>query len=114
MTTQIKVFEVQSDKLKFVKAILEGPDKKDPATGKWIANEWALRGFKLNDAKGLGLESSNYYVYVKADDEFFKRNEKSIIDAGAKEMKGPEMEKVKKKFEEAAESAEIGLGAIFG
>lgn len=114
MSTVIKVFEIQSDKLKFVKAILEGPDKKDPKTGKWIPNEWALRGFRLNDAKGLGVEGANYYVYVKADEDFFKRNEKTIIDAGAKEMKGPEMEKVKKKFEEAAESAEIGLGSIFG
>jgi len=112
--TLVKVFEIPSDKLKVVKPILEGPDKKDPVTGKWIINEWVTRGYKLNDARGLGLEGANYFLYVKADDAFFKKNEKSITDAGAKEMKGAEAEKVKKKFEESAESAEASLGAIFG
>ena len=114
MSAQIKVFEIPSDKLKTVKAIVEAPDKKDPATGKWIINEWATRGYKLNDARGLGLEGANYFLYVKADDAFFKKNERAILDAGAKELQGPEYEKVKRKFEEAAESAEAGLGAIFG
>jgi hypothetical protein len=114
MTTQVKVFEISSDKLKAVKPILEGPDKKDPATGKWIINEWATRGYKLNDARGLGLEGANYFLYVKADDAFFKKNERAILDAGAKELQGPEYEKVKRKFEESAEAAEAGLGAIFG
>ena len=110
----IKVFEIPADKLKNVKPILEAADKKDPATGKWIANEWALRGYKLQEATGLGLEGSNYFLYVKADDAFFKKNEPAIITAGAKELKGPEMEKVKKKFEAAEESAEQGFGSIFG
>jgi hypothetical protein len=114
MTPQVKVFEITSDKLKAVKPILEGPDKKDPATGKWIINEWVTRGYKLNDARGLGLEGANYFLYVKADDAFFKKNERAILDAGAKELQGPEYEKVKRKFEDAAESAEAGLGAIFG
>jgi hypothetical protein len=112
MTT--KAYEVPADKLKFVKAILEAADKKDPQTGKWIANEWALRGYKLNDAKGLGLEGTNYYIYVKADDDFFKRNEKSIIDTGAKLLSGEHASKIIKKVEEAEESAEAGIGAIFG
>lgn len=112
MTT--KVYEVAADKLKFAKAILEASDKKDPKTGKWIANEWALRGYKLNDARGLGLEGTNYYIYVKADDDFFKRNEKSIVEAGAKLLSSEHAEKVIKKVEEAEESAQAGMGAIFG
>jgi hypothetical protein len=112
MTT--KAYEVPADKLKFVKAILEAADKKDPQTGKWIANEWALRGYKLNDAKGLGFEGTNYYIYVKADDDFFKRNEKPILDAGAKLLSGEHATKVIKKIEEQEESAQEGIGAIFG
>jgi hypothetical protein len=112
MTT--KVYEVPADQLKFVKGVLEASDKKDLKTGKWIANEWALRGYKLNDAKGLGLEGTNYYIYVKADDDFFKRNEKSIVDVGAKLLSGEHASKVIKKVEEAEESAEAGIGAIFG
>jgi len=114
MTSVIKVFEIPSDKLKNVKPILEAADTKDPKTSKWIINEWATRGYKLTDARGLGLEGANYFLYVKADDAFFKKNEPAIITAGVKELKGPDMEKVKKKFEAAEESAEQGFGSIFG
>jgi hypothetical protein len=110
----IKIFEIPADKLKAIKAILEAPDKKDPATGKWISNEWILRGYKLQDAKSLGLEGSNYFLYVKADNAFFQRNTPSLITAGAKELKNTELEKVKNKFESAEESAEAGFGSIFG
>lgn len=112
MTT--KVYEIPTDKLKIAKAILEAADRKDSQTGNWIVNEWALRGYKLTDAKGLSLEGASYYLYIKADEGFFKRNEKAILDAGAKELKDAELEKIKKKFEEAEESAEAGIGAIFG
>lgn len=110
----IKVFEIPADKLKNVKPILEAPDIKDTKTGKWITNEWATRGYKLTDARGLGLEGAHYFLYVKADDDFFKRNEPAIVNAGAKELKGPELEKVKKKFEAAESAAEEGFGSIFG
>lgn len=109
-----KVFEIPTDKLKNAKSILEAPDKKDPKTGKWIINEWALRGYKLVEAKGLGLEGTSYYLYVKADEDFFKRNEKAILDVGAKMLSGENYEKIKAKFEELQEAAEAGFGSIFG
>ena len=112
MTT--KVFEIATDKLKNIKAILDAPDKKDPKTGKWIANEWALRGYRLNDARSLGLEGTSHYLYVKADDDFFKRNESTIVTAGAKLLSAKDAEKIIKKIEEQEEAAQTGMGTIFG
>ncbi|MGB9675186.1 MAG: hypothetical protein ACP5IJ_01045 [Candidatus Nanoarchaeia archaeon] len=110
----LKIYKIPAEKLKTVKAVLEAPDRRDPNTGKWIANEWALRGYKLTDAKGLGLEGTDTYIYVKADEDFFKRNEQKILECGAIILSGEEFEKVKKKFEIAEEQAESGFGAIFG
>jgi hypothetical protein len=110
----LKIYKIPSEKLKAVKAVLEAPDRKDPKTGKWIVNEWVLRGYKLVDAKGLGLDGSDSYVYIKADEDFFKRNEQKILDAGAISLSGEEFEKVKEKFESAESGAESSFGAIFG
>ena len=111
---EVHVYEISGEKAKDIKAILEAADKKDPQTGKWIINEFVTNGFKMTDARGLGIDGEANYVYIKASAEFFNRNEKQLLEAGAKKLSGPEADKVKKKFEEAQESAETGLGAIFG
>ena len=109
-----KIYEVPSDKVKVIKKIIEAQDKKDPATGKWIKNEWALAGYKFVDGRGLGLEGTSYYIYVKQHEEFFKNNEKPLVAAGAKLLKAKDAEKVQKAFEESEQAAEAGMGAIFG
>ena len=110
----VNVYEISGEKTKFVKAVLEAPDKKDPASGKWIVNEFVTTGYKLTDARGLGLEGNVTYIYIKAGEDFFVKNEKHLLDAGAKKLSGAELEKVKKKFEESESAAEEGFGSIFG
>jgi hypothetical protein len=90
---------------------------KEVAPGKqeWFVNEWARNGYSLRDAGSMGLSEQCSYLYVKAETEdFFKKNEKAIMVEGVKELKGEELEKVRKKVEEEQESAAAGVGAIFG
>jgi len=108
----VKVFEITH--AANVKKVLEADDIKDPKTGKWVINEFKTQGYKLQDAASLGISKEVSYLYIKAGDEFFKKHEKSILDAGAKELKGTELKEVQHKFEKAEESSVEGMGAIFG
>ncbi|MEM2954672.1 MAG: hypothetical protein QW625_01820 [Candidatus Nanoarchaeia archaeon] len=110
----LKIYKIPAQNLKYVKAILESPDRKDPKTGKWIANEWALRGYKLVEARSLNLESTDSYLQIDAGEDFFKRNEKQILDAGAISLSGAEFENLKERFKKSEETAQEGFGAIFG
>ena len=110
----VNIYEFSGEASVKVKTVLEAADKKDPATGKWIVNEFVTNGYKMTDARGLGLDGSSTYVYIKAGDEFFKKNEKALLDAGAKKLAGADLEKVKSKFEEQESAAEEGFGSIFG
>jgi len=108
----VKIFEVANARP--VKQVLEADDKKDPKTGKWAINEFKTQGYKLQDAASLGIAKEVSYLYINASEDFFKRNEKALLDAGAKELKGKDLETVKKKIEGAEESSIEGMGAIFG
>ena len=107
-----KIYEVANAGA--VKKVLEAEDKKDPKTGKWIVNEFKLQGYKFQDAASLGISKSVSYLYISASDEFFKKHEKLLVDAGAKALKGKDFEEVKKKLESAEEGAVEGMGSIFG
>jgi len=108
----VKVFEIMG--IANVKKVLEADDVKDPKTGKWIINEFKTQGYKLQDAASLGISKTMNYLYIKASEDFFKKHEKALLDAGAKELKGKEYEEVKHKFESAEESSVEGMGSIFG
>lgn len=80
----------------------------------FIANQFKTQGYKFQDAASLGIAKTASFLYIKADEDFFKRNEKALLDAGAKELKGKEYENVKKKIESAEEESVAGMGSIFG
>ncbi len=128
----IKIYEISSDKLQKVKNIIEAPEK---ATGEldveiekedgkkgtkiekakeWKINEFKRTGYILRDGKALGFEEKETYLYINADEDFFKRNEKILLDNGAKVLEGEKFEKVKKKIEETESEASAGVGFVFG
>lgn len=128
----IKIYEIPSEKLSAVKAILEAPEKeageiagleleteagkkgaKVEAAKEWKINEFKRQGYLLRDAKSLGLEKACSYLYIDASEDFFERNEKTLLDAGARELKGEELEKVKEKIKAGEEAAAKSIGAIF-
>jgi len=78
-----------------------------------IKNEFARVGYKLRAGESLGFKSGNY-LYIKAETEFFDKNEPKLLKAGAKRLSGEEAETVKKKIEVEEEAAAAGMGGIFG
>jgi len=80
----------------------------------FVPNEFKLQGYKFQDAASLGIAKQASYIYISASDEFFKKNEPALLNAGAKELKGKEYEDVKKRIESSEEGAIEGMGAIFG
>jgi len=114
----VKVYRIEPKAVAAVKKVVEEPEAmKEVAPGKqeWFVNEWARNGYSLRDASSMGLSEQCSYLYVKAEtDEFFKKNEKAILVDGVKELKGDELEKIRKKVEEEQDNAAAGVGAIFG
>jgi len=128
----VKIYEIATERLQKVKNLLEAPDvagedldvelekeagKKGSSMEKakaWKANEWKKNGYVLREAKALGIEKKASFLYVSAPDDFFERNEKQIIELGAKVLEGKEFEEIKAKIEEAEQGASEGIGFIFG
>jgi len=128
----IKIYEIPVDKLQAIKNILEAPEKitgeleveMEKEAGKkgtkiekakeWKINEFKRAGYILRDGKALDFEEKEAYLYINADEDFFKRNEKILLEAGAIALEGEKFEKVKKKIEEAESEASAGVGFVFG
>ncbi len=127
----IKIYKIPADKLQAVKNVLEASEKatkeleveiekeagkkgtKTEKAKEWQINEFKRIGYILREAKALSLEGNDSYLYIKASEDFFERNEKQLVDIGAKVLEGEEFEKVKKKIEETESEAGVGVGFIF-
>jgi len=129
----IRIYEIPGNKISSVKNVLEAPDvpvgeiagvtieseagkkgAKAEAAKTWKANEFKKQGYLLRDSKALGLEKACTYLQIDADEGFFKRNEKALLDAGAKALSGKELEDVKAKIAAGEEAAAASIGALFG
>ena len=111
----VRVYEIAQASIGKIKGVLDAEDKKDPKNpAKWIINEFKTQGYILRASQAIGKSTEAHYLYIKADDEFFKRNEKALLDAGAKLLKGKESAEVQKKIEDLENAAIEGLGGIFG
>ena len=103
----IKIYKIPNEKLQEAKKVLENPDV--------TTNNWARNGYTLRDAKIIGFDENCNYLYVKAIEEFFQKNEEQITGIeGVTALEGEEFEKVKNKIEEEQDSTASGIGAIFG
>ena len=90
-----------------------GPSKITSTKISYI-NEIIRNGYALHGAAAIEVEKESSFLYVKADEEFFKKNEKLIMIDGVKRLEGKEMEEVKSKIEGLEEKALEGFGGIFG
>lgn len=127
----IRIYEIEIAKLQKIKNVLEAPDvstgeldvelekeagKKGSTLEKaktWKINEFKKNGYILREAKILGINKKVSYLYISGDDGFFHRNEKILIDLGAKKLEGKEFEDVKKKIDSLEQGASEGIGFIF-
>jgi hypothetical protein len=112
---EIRIYKIEPAALSNVKKILETPDKVEetPEGTKITVNEFPRAGYTLRDSQTLGFEENCSYLYIKAEMDFFQKNEKTLLIEGVKKTEKEEFEKVKQKIEEEQASAEAGVGAVF-
>ncbi len=126
----IKVYEIPADKIDSAKNILEAPDQssgeldveleKEPGkAGKekaksWKINEFKKQGYILREAKALGIEKKVFFLEISAEEDFFKRNEKLLLDTGAKVLNTSDSDDIIRKISDMESNASSGIGLIFG
>ena len=112
----LRIYKIESKAFQAVKKVLDDPERVEEAAGekKIIINEFARAGYTLREGKTMGFKEEANYLYIKAEDDFFKKNEPRILIDGVKKLEGEEFEKVKQEIEKEAEGAESGMGAVFG
>jgi hypothetical protein len=111
MKNMIRIYKIPPAKKSEIKNALEFQDfiKDD----KLVINEFARNGYDFRDAAGLGFAEDVSYVYVDGGEGFFNENEKTLMLDGVVKLSGADYDRVKKAFDDQAESAAAGVGAIF-
>jgi len=127
----IKIYEIATDKLDKIKNILEAPEKavgeldveiekeagrkgsKVEKAKEWKINEFKRQGYILRDAKALEIDKKISYLYIDANEDFFERNEKVLVEAGAEVLKDKEYNEIKEKIDKLESGASQGMGLIF-
>jgi hypothetical protein len=71
-------------------------------------------GPTVRECKAMGLDMDGFCFYIKARDDLVEEAEKLLKDSPAKELKGDHGEKLLQAFRDESESAEAGMGALFG
>jgi hypothetical protein len=91
------------------------PMDSDKAMKKMLDEEfWKRLGPTVRECKAMGLDKDGTCIYIKAKDELTEEARKLLADTAAKELKGADGEALLKAFQEEAEAAEAGMGAMFG
>ena len=75
---------------------------------------WKRLGPTVRECKAMGWDKEGFCLHIKARDEVAEEARKQLANSPAKELKGEDMEKLLNAFQEEAESAEAGMGAMFG
>lgn len=125
----IKIYEIPSENIDSVKNILEAPDQtsgelnveleKEPGKAKekaksWKINEFKKQGYILREAKALGIDKKTFYLQISAEEDFFNRNEKLLLEAGAKTLNTKDADNIIKKITDMESNASSGIGFVFG
>jgi hypothetical protein len=97
----IKVFKVSSEAHPKIQSTL----RQDP---------FARANYIYRAASSLGVKGEEYYLYIKAtDDKFFKENKESLDVEGVEELKGKNFDEIKEKIEKEQEDVATGIGTFF-
>jgi hypothetical protein len=89
--------------------------ESDKAMKKMLDEEfWKRLGPTVRECKAMGLDKDGICIYIKAKDELALEAKKLLAETPAKELKSEEGEKLLKAFQDEAEAAEAGIGAMFG
>jgi hypothetical protein len=100
-----RVYECEAQKKAEITKMLEA----DP----YAADSFARTGYKLKDGAVLNEDTSRLYVYFSASEDFLKKADEKL--KGVAQRCKEEVEKrIVAKIKAEEESAEAGLGGIFG
>jgi hypothetical protein len=99
------VYECDLAKKKEMTALLEA----DPYAG----DSFARMGYKAKDGEFLGEDKAKMYVYIKASDDLLKKADEKMKGLAVR-CKGDVEKRIIEKIVAEEESAEAGLGNIFG
>ncbi|MEM4295324.1 MAG: hypothetical protein QXI89_00300 [Candidatus Anstonellales archaeon] len=100
-----EVFFIPSSKYAKAKALLE----QNP----YEEQSFSRVGYKIREAKSIGLNADGYFLYIKASDDFIKfaRDKlKEVLGSIDKDM----LEKAKQEIEKEEQDAISGFGSLFG
>lgn len=100
-----KVYECDNSKKTDLKKILE----EEP----YAEDSFARVGYKLKDGTALEEDKEKTYLYISASEDFLKKADEKLKDI-AKPVEGEKAERIIEKIKKEEESAESGLGSIFG
>jgi len=78
---------------------------------------FAKQGYKVKEGKLIGADASKFYLYVKAEVDFFRWAEEKFRAAGINTAKRAPSEaeaRIIQQIHEEEERAQQGFGAIFG
>lgn len=71
-------------------------------------------GPTVRDCKSMGFERDGYYIYIKARDDLVEDARELLSGSPADPLTGDEADLVVQAFRDEAESAEAGMGTLFG
>jgi hypothetical protein len=100
-----RIYEVKVENKKELTKILES----DP----YADDSFARIGYRIRDGVSLGGEKDKIYVYISASEDFVKKADARVKDV-ATQMTGEKAKHIIDKITKEEESAESGLGSIFG
>ena len=87
----------------------------EKAMKKLLEQEFFKRlGPTLRDCKIMGLQKDGFCIYIKASDDLVDKAEKLLEDSPAKKLEGEESHRLIQAFRDESESAEAGMGVLFG
>ena len=75
---------------------------------------WKRLGPTVRDSKAMGLDKDGMCIYIKAKNELAVEAKKLLADTAAEELLGEDGEALLKAFRDEADTAEAGIGAMFG
>jgi len=104
---EARIYECESKDQGKLKTILS----KDP----YAEISFSKQGYKLKEGSVVGGEAGKYYLYIKAEEEFFKWAEERLKEVpGLKRASKEIEERIIANIEAEDAAAEVGMGAIFG
>jgi len=104
-----RVYEVEGKEQGKLKSILEKDAYADVS--------FAKQGYKLKEGKMVGGEAGKYYIFIKAEPDFFNWAEEKFKESEITSLKRAPKEteaKVTAAIEAEDNAAEVGMGSIFG